>query len=78
MNDHVVPVSLPYILLRARDGEAWAWTGTATGALTLSTSQEAVDQVRMEKALARREAARHERGDLPRWDFTTTRYAAET
>ena len=46
-------------------------------ALSLITSQEAVDQVRMEKALARREAARHERGDQPRWDFTTTKYAAD-
>ena len=48
-----------------------------TGALSLLTSQEAVDQVRMEIALTRREAARHERGDPPRWDFTTTRYAAD-
>ena len=43
VNDHVVPVSLPDMLLRARDGETWAWTDTATGALTLQTSQKAVD-----------------------------------
>ena len=75
VNDHVVLVSLPDIKLRARDGETWAWRDTATGALTLCTSQEAVDQVRMVKALARREAARQERGDPSRWDFTKTRYA---
>ena len=76
-NDHEMPMSLLDILLRARDGETWTWADTATGALSLITSQEAVDQVRIVKALARREAARHERGDQPRWDFTTTRYAAD-
>ena len=76
VNDHVVPVSLPDILLRARDGETWTWTDTVAGALSLLTSQEAIDQVRIEMALTRREAARHERSNPPRWDFTTTRYSA--
>ena len=31
----------------------------------------------MEKALDRRETARQVRGEQPRWDFTTTRYAAD-
>ena len=77
VNDHVAPVSLPDILPRARDGETWSWTDSATGALTPSMSQEVVDQVRIVKALVRREAARHDRGDPPRWDFMTTRYATE-
>ena len=52
INDHVVPVSLPDILLRARDGETWTETETASGAITLHTTHEAIDQVRMERALA--------------------------
>ena len=44
--------------------------------LTLISSQEAVDQARMEKALVRREEARRARGEVARWDYTTTRYAA--
>ena len=40
------------------------------------SSQEAVDQARMEKALASREEARRARGEVARWDYTTTRYAA--
>ena len=77
LTDIVVAVSLPDILLRARDGKTWTWTDTATGALSPLTSQDAIDQVRVEKALVRREASRHERGDPPRWDFSTTRYAAD-
>ena len=53
VDDHVVPVSLPDILLRARDGETWTWTDRGTGTLTAVTSQEAVDQARMEQALTR-------------------------
>ena len=68
---------MPDILLRAQDGETWTWTDTGSGALTLITSQEAVNRARMEMALPRREAARHERGDPLRWDFTSARYAAD-
>ena len=57
-------ISFPDLLLRAQDGEKWAGTHTVTGALNMLTSQETIDQVRVEKALARREAARKERREL--------------
>ena len=60
VNDHVVPVSMPDILLRARDGKTWTWTDTVSGALSLIARQEVVDQAHMEMVLARREATRHE------------------
>ena len=47
-----------------------------TDTLTLVTPQEAVDQARMEKALARLEESRRERGEPARSNYTTTRYAA--
>ena len=52
-NDHVVPVFLQDMLLRARDGETWTWTDTDTGALSLRTSQEAVNQPRGKRPATR-------------------------
>ena len=69
VNGHVVPLTLPDILLRARDGETWAWTDTATGALTRQTSQEAIDQARTEKPLLG--GKRHARSEVRRHDGTT-------
>ena len=66
VNDHVVPVSLSDILLKARDGDTWTWTEKGSGKLTLISSQEAVDQARMEKVFARREEARRARGEVAR------------
>ena len=65
VNDHVVLIPLADILLRARDGETWTWTDNGTGILTAVTSQEAVDQARMTKAMTRREEARKDRGEPP-------------
>ena len=48
VDDHVVPVSLSDILLRARDGATWTWTDKGSGKLTVLSSQETVDQARME------------------------------
>ena len=35
VDDHVVPVSLPDILLRARDDDTWTWTEKGSGLVLL-------------------------------------------
>ena len=44
VDDHVVQLSLPDVLLRARDGDTWTWTEKGTGTLSMISSQEAVEQ----------------------------------